>query len=60
MTPESSVRNDDPDLLTRTSWTNAGIALTQIRKVRTDSIYLNVRDYSKLNIEPMRTIHVYL
>ena len=31
--PEISVRRDDPDLLTRTSWTNAAVALSQIKKV---------------------------
>ena len=47
----SSVRRDDPDLLTRTSWTNAAVALSQIKKVRNlDEVTQNIKNLRPLTL----------
>ena len=43
---QMAVKRDDPDLLTRTSWTNAVVALSQIKKVRACSIYNCTQEFS--------------
>ena len=44
---QMAVKRDDPDLLTRTSWTNASVALSQIKKVRSCSIHKCPQEFSR-------------